>query len=224
MKRIRKNSLVVKSIALSLTFFYGCTGGNGINPDQRSVMENDTELQVPDVHGGGHILTPLGRLIYGPWQVENPDFGYNAAIYFGDTEISSLKQLYNEVEKEFVFEMQRDGSLKYWFKKDYEHHATAEDNAYEKKHIAMATHYRPGVDQIKKIYTKGNWQVNFKDSTLIIQFDDGNLPQLNGRYSDLGSGFMSFQRISFFDSLYNGQKVKLKKVLTTYYEHPWNNW
>lgn len=224
----KKNSLVlINYIILLFLFFYSCTGGKGNNNAQKkkiNAMQSDTELQVPDGHGGGYILTSLGRLIYGPWQAMNPDLGYNVEIFLDDKVISSKGQPYMEIEQQLVFELQKNGSLKYWFKKDYERHPTPEDSMYEQQGITRTTHFRPDVDHIEKIYTKGGWQTNFNDSALNIHFDDNSLPPLIGRYSELGSGHMSFQRTSFFDSVYNGQKVTLKKVLTTYYEHPWNNW
>ncbi|MES1222781.1 MAG: hypothetical protein ABUT20_45235 [Bacteroidota bacterium] len=212
MKSIKRFGLVFTKVIVIALFFYGCFGNN-----------YDSALETPDGHGGGYVLTPLGRLLYGPWQVED-SYRHNVAIYIDDKEISSIGQPCTEIEKELIFELQRDGSLKYWFKKDYERQLTHQDSVLEKEGIIRGTHFRPGVDQIKKMYTKGSWQANFNDSTLIIRFGDSNLPELNGRYSKLGSGFMNFQRVSFFDSVYNGQKVKLKKVITTYYEHPWNNW
>src|SRR5882724_3388496 len=157
MNIIKKNSLLqVIYIGLFFIFLYSCDGGKKSNSTQKknNMTISDSRLQI------GEVLTPLGCLIYGPWQPMNTNYGYNGAIYFENKEISSELQLFTEVEKQLVFELQKDGSLKYWFKKDYERHPTAEDSEYEKQGITRTTHFNPQVDHIKKIYTKGNWSVN----------------------------------------------------------------
>lgn len=182
----------------------------------------DPKLEEPDCCGGGYILTPLGRLIYGPWQT-NGDFGKNnEAIYLDGKEISSIGTSYSPLQKDLVFQLLRDGSVKFWFKNDYDS-SLRKNTSPDSNGITIKTDRKPNESEIRKVYRSGMWKADFRDSSLVIDFgkDVNGLPQLKGKYKDLGSDLLGFQQISYFDSIYLGNKRVFKKVITTHYEHPW---
>ena len=66
---------------------------------------NNHKLQTPDIDNAGmnhgYNLTPLGCLLHAPWNLNTDD--------------SSTTQIL----KSTIFELQKNGTLKYWFKTDY---------------------------------------------------------------------------------------------------------
>jgi len=48
--------------------------------------------------------------------------------------------------------------------------------------------------------------------------NDFGLIPLEGKYTNLGAGRMSFQQTVYFDSLVNGKKETFRKNINTYYE------
>ena len=174
----------------------------------------DSELMKPDGHGGGYILTPLGCLINGPWQLFNsPVAGYNSKLFLNDSEISSKGYPYDEIQKDLVFELHKNRTITYWLKSENGLMDTIKQN--EIKVIRRQSYEQ---DNLKKVYTKGYWEVNFDDSSLLLHFEEKDIPELRFKYSNLGNGHVDFHQIIFFDSVYNGRKVKFKKVNTIYYE------
>ena len=159
----------------------------------------DHKLMEPDCCGGGYILTPFGRLVYGPWDA---DFvGYNQAVYWEGKEISSVGVDYSPLQKDLVFELLQDGTVQFWFKYDYDSSLTKRTS--------------PDGSSIR-----GTWKADFRDSSLTIDFGKGSgIPALKGKYKNLGSDLLDFQEISYFDSTYLGDKKRLKRVITIYYNH-----
>jgi len=179
----------------------------------------DHRLMEPDCCGGGYILTPLGCLIYGPWEV---DFiGYNQAVYWEGKEISSVGIGYSPLQQDLVFELLQDGSVKFWFKHDYNSSLTKRLSP-DENGVVVTTNEQPADSDIKKIYKVGTWKSDFKDSSLIIDFGKGSgIPAMKGRYKDLTSTYFNFQEITYFDSTCLGSKRTLKKVNTIRFTHPW---
>jgi hypothetical protein len=184
-------------------------------------QQYDRQLKEPDCCGTGYVLTPLGRLVYGPWQA---DFDrYNRAVYWDKKEISSVGIGYSPLQQDLVFELLQDGSVRFWYKHDYDLALKARTTP-DSNGILRKTNEQPAEGAIKKIYTTGNWTVDFKDSSLVVDFGkEAEIPTLKGKYKELGSGYFSFQEISYFDSTYLGSKRTLKKVNTIRYTHPWIN-
>ena len=67
----------------------------------------------------GYNLTPLGCLLWTPFTCDENNNGFNVQIIKGDMEVSSVGYPYSELQKQLVFELQRNGTVNYWFKKDY---------------------------------------------------------------------------------------------------------
>jgi hypothetical protein len=181
----------------------------------------DRQLKEPDCCGTGYVLTPLGRLVYGPWEA---DFDrYNQAVYWEAKEISSAGIGYSPLQQDLVFELLQDGSVRFWYKHDYDLALKARTSP-DSNGILRKTNEQPAVGAIKKIYTTGNWTADFKDSSLVVDFGkEAGIPTLKGKYKELGSDYFSFQEISYFDSTYLGSMRTLKKVNTIRYTHPWIN-
>jgi hypothetical protein len=188
--------------------------------DCRGLRYNN-KLEEPDCCGSGYILTPLGLLVYGPWET---DFDrYNEAVYLGGKEISSVGVAYSPLQKDLVFELLQDGSVRFWYKHDYDSSLTKRTSP-DASGVLVTTNEQPADSDIKKIYKAGTWKSDFKDSSLIIDFGKGpGIPAMKGRYKDLASTYFNFQEISYFDSTYLGSKKTLKKVNTIRYTHPWIN-
>jgi hypothetical protein len=180
----------------------------------------DHRLMEPDCCGGGYNLTLLGRLVYGPWQTYLN--GNNEAVFFEGKEISSIGTDYSPLQKNLVFELLQDGTVKFWFKSDYDS-SLKNRTSPDANGIQSSTNDQPKDNEIKKVYNSGTWRADFRDSSLKIDFGkDGNgIPALIGKYKNLGSTYFDFQEISYFDSTYPGGKKTLKKVITTHYNHPW---
>jgi hypothetical protein len=176
----------------------------------------------PDCCGTGYNLTPLGSLVYGPWQADG--FKYNVAVFLEDKEISSIGKEYSPLQKNLVFELLQDGSVKYWLKSDYDS-ALIKKTSPDSSGVSTVTNDVPNGNQIKKVFHAGRWLANFKDSSLKIDFgkDANEVPPMIGKYGHLGSSSLWIQEISYFDSTFSGKSNRLKKVITTYYSHPWIN-
>lgn len=174
----------------------------------------DPELMQPDGNHSGYILTTLGRLVNGPWQLTNSRTdGFNTTLFLNDSEISSKGYPYNEIQKDLVFELHKNRTITYWLKSENGTQDTSTQNE-----IRAIIRQSPEQDNLIKVYTKGYWKANFTDSTVLIHFDEKDLPELRFKYFNLGNGYVNFQESSFIDSVYNGKKVTLKKVNTMHYE------
>jgi hypothetical protein len=128
---------------------------------------------------------------------------------------------HSKTQQNLVFQLKRDGTVFFWFKDDYD--SSLNERLAPKDGIRHTSDGEPSPGQIKRVFETGKWQANFVDSTLNIEFgnDGKNLPPIIGRYKVLGSSYMQFQRIELFDSTYNGKVEHLKRITTTYYDHPW---
>jgi hypothetical protein len=183
----------------------------------------DPALQTPDGYGHGYNLTELGCLLYAPWEINNRGFSPARNISYeksGDY-LPHKSDSLSEQEKNLVFELHRNGTMKYWFKTDYI--ISSDDTVIQANGVKRFSHIvLPSSQlQLKKIYTQGTWGVNFKDSSIVINFgkNDFGLAIINAKYKDLGSDNMNLEEIAFVDNLYNGKMLRLKKTTTTYFVH-----
>ncbi|CAN5591212.1 hypothetical protein BH10BAC2_BH10BAC2_20900 [soil metagenome] len=173
----------------------------------------DHDLMYPDGHHGGYYLTQLGCLVNGPWLVDDMTDVFNTKLFLNAAEVSSAASFYDEIQKDLIFQLHKSGAITYWFKS--ENRNLPDINIEDEETIVKTnSHY---VDSPKKVYTTGFWKANFIDSTLLIHFENKNIGELNFKISQLTSSSADFQQTSFFDSLYNGNKVRLKKVNTLHY-------
>lgn len=185
----------------------------------------DPELQIPDIDAAGmshgYNLTPLGCLLYTPFTADENNQQFNVQLFKDDRQVSSYAFPYSDIQKQLVFELQRNGTVNYWFKKDY--FKSPIDTITLANGQTSFSHTIFHGDQIKSkvknLYTSGSWKVNFKDSSLLIDFgkNDFNLSPLQGRYTCLGAGRFCFQQAIYFDSLANGRKETFKKNINIYY-------
>lgn len=192
-----------------------------------SCNENyDSQLQTPDIDEAGlshgYNLTPLGCLLYSPLTCDEWNNGYNIQILKGNKKISEFAAPYSDLQKQLVFQLQKNGAVYYWFKKDYLKLPVDTTNIFDGQKSLPHTIYNADQlkDKLKHIYTNGKWTVNFKDSTLKIDFgqnDFSDVP-LEGKYTKLGAGNMSLQQTVIFDSMINGKKEIFKKNINTTYE------
>jgi hypothetical protein len=119
----------------------------------------------------GFNYTKLGLLVCYPWEFESKQ---------KFEKFSNTNKNYNQ--DELVFELQKNGSLLYWFKKDYlinpvDTFILADGNtSVSKKRV------RSDSLSIKNIY-RGTWKWNFKDSSIAIYFDknDFNIQPIIGK-------------------------------------------
>jgi hypothetical protein len=164
---------------------------------------------------GEEYLTPLGCLLNGPWNLdaESADDGYNQEIFINDKEISSVGVRYTKIQKDLVFELYKDGKIRYWLKSEN----NQLPDTTRKNEIKLVVRHSPSEFDIKNFYSSGYWKANFNDSTIYIRFKNKNISDLNYKWTDLGNGNVTFQEINFFDSIYNGKKVTIKKVNSIYY-------
>jgi hypothetical protein len=170
----------------------------------------DSKLETPDCCGKGYNLTALGSLVYGPWEIDRD--ARNEKMYFNEQELCSIKANYSAIREKLVFQLFQDGHVNYWL------------DSYDFLTLQKPTLVRePKGYERGKVFKNGRWEVNFKDSTLTIDFGKSpfELSSLKGKYVDLGSSYMAIRETTYFDSLYEGEMVKLKRVITTGYGHPW---
>lgn len=184
----------------------------------------DPQLEHPDMDDAGMrhgtMLTPLGCLLYAPLTYDEKNDGYNVATYQHGKVISSVRASYSELQKQIVFEFRRDGTLAYWFKRDYL--KSAIDTLTDSNGQKYTSHIiRPSSQlQLKRIFESGKWKANFKDSTLTIDFGDNNfgLISFEGKYTLLGAGKLALCQATDFDSLVNGKLERFMRKVNTYYE------
>jgi V8-like Glu-specific endopeptidase len=84
-------------------------------------------------------------------------------MYIGDKEISSKGCPYSELQKQIVFEFQKNGTLKYWFKKDYLKSPIDTTITQSGQKIYSHTLKHSSELLLRHIYTNGQWKANFKE-------------------------------------------------------------
>ena len=185
------------------------------------VSQYDKELKTPDSDGHGYNLTPLGCLLDAPWHYDEEIRGFNVNTFLNEAKFSAEQIKFTENEMELAFELQRDGTLKYWFSRDYikpplDTITLANGTQEITKTILSSKELK-----IKKIYISGNWKANFSDSTIKIDFGENNfqLKPINAKWYNLGSDRMTLEQTIFYEELYEGKKGKFKKVITCYLSH-----
>lgn len=146
----------------------------------------DSELQTPDIDDAGmqhgYNLTPLGCLVYRPWNIKFED----------KSDSINLNNL--------VFELQKNGDLYYWFKADYlkspNDTFTLADGNKSYEHKIWTSDYLLEQKWLKNINKKGHWVANFKDSSIQINFGDNqfSLLPIEGKYTSLGSSEMTIKQ------------------------------
>src|SRR4051812_29962737 len=78
---------------------------------------HDPDLEIPESGGSGYNLTPLGALVYRPWQVDRAVNGTNVEIFLGASLCSSLGQPYSKTEKNLLFLLMKKGGVRYSFER-----------------------------------------------------------------------------------------------------------
>ena len=204
-----KNTLLLFSILLFCVS--SCKSQSGYDP----------ELMTPDNDAAGmnhgFNYTPLGALLAYPWEYEVVviDSSSNRIVP------GSINKTIKELKDEFVFEPQRDGSLKYWFKSDYlinpiDTVILADGN----KSISI-TRLKSKDLKIKKIYTTGKWEANFRDSTIMIDFgkNDFGLNLIKGKYYLLTAENLRIIEEASINSVTEGKKNKSQKKIYSSFVH-----
>jgi hypothetical protein len=214
-----ENYLTMKTSIITLFLFVYFTSCS-------PTKSHDPKLETPNVDATGvshgYNLTPLGCLLWAPFTCDETNNGFNVQILKDEKEVSSVGYPYTDLQKQLVFELQKNGTVKYWFKKDYLKSLMDTITLMNgQRSLSHTIFHGEGIKaKLKNIYSSGNWKVNFKDSTLAIDFGNNyfNLLPLQGKYTELGAGKMSFQQTMYFDSLVNGKIETYKKNINTYYE------
>jgi len=142
----------------------------------------------------------------------------------GSKEVTSVARFFSDVERQLTFELLPDGSVKYWFKSDYDT-ALAKRLSPDKNGEVHDGKYKPMKGEIKKIYRGDIWKANYTDSAVAINFgkNDFGLSPLVGKYTQLGSDYFEIRQTSFFDSTYDGKPTTYRRVVTTLFSHPYTN-
>jgi hypothetical protein len=80
--------------------------------------------------------------------------------------------------------------------------------------------YDQAQHKLRRIYDTGKWQVNFSDSSILIDFGKNDLGLLpfEGKYTSLGAGRMSLRQTISFDSLTDGKMESYIRNINTYFE------
>jgi hypothetical protein len=165
---------IILFLSLLLTSIFGCG------------ERHDSELQTPDIDEAGmdhgYNLTPLGFLVYRPWDINT------------ENKSDSIKL------NNLVFELQKNGELYYWFKADYlrspNDTITLADGNKSYGHTIWKSDYLLEKKWLKNIYKNGHWVANFKDSSIQISFGDNqfSLHPIEGKYTSLGSSEMTIKQ------------------------------
>ena len=202
-----------------------------LNNSCNGQQKTDKTIKVPDVDNAGmnhgSNYTPLGRLINLPWQYKEEYFEgiVNMGIYIKDKEIDSDSIFFTDIQKNLVFELHKDGSLKYWFKSRYlkspNDTVKLKSGNFTYSHTVMSSEQLIIRKYLSNIHTKGKWSVNFNDSTIIIDFGNNefNLKPLVAKYLVLNASDMKLEETDYFDSLYEGKHERLKKITLSSFEH-----
>ncbi|SRR5258706_15322048 len=176
---------------------------------------------TPDIDAAGmnhgYNYTSLGCLLAYPWEYEGESYDTT-----NDTGPYSVKSKIGEpLKRDLIFELQRDGSLKYWFKTDYI--VSPFDTVTQLDGIKTLSKTISKSDKLKlkNIYNKGNWKVNFKDSSIRIDFGSNNfkLTPIEGKYYLLSATEMCIIKRATLDIIENGEKKKLEARLRRCFIH-----
>jgi hypothetical protein len=174
-------------------------------------LENDTTEVTK-----GNNYTPLGALLAYPWEYEvvtiDPSDSRNLKSGISYEKIKQIRQ-------DLVFEPQKDGSLKYWFKSDYLVSPVDTVILADGSKSITINRLKSKDLKIKKIYSTGKWEANFKDSTIMIDFgeNDFGLNAIKGKYVLLNaSSFRIMEEINYSDK---STKKPLKKTHGYYFVH-----
>ncbi len=155
-------SVNVLTIIFFTVFLSNCSG-QVKNDNLRSVDKDAMGLSH------GYNYTPFGLLLNAPWMYNSDEENYRVLYRTSnDSVISELKLSANQ--KNLVFELQKNGSVKYWFKKDYL--ISPDDTVIRENGVKGFNHKVLSSREIKvkKIYIDGKWKVDFDKNCLIIGF------------------------------------------------------
>ncbi|MDO6432780.1 hypothetical protein Q4E93_19390 [Flavitalea sp. BT771] len=178
----------------------------------------DPALEHPDGHGGGYNLTPLGCLIYGPWKP--PYQGKNITIRCKDSVLVSYGEDFTALEKALVFELERNGTVRYWLDSTDESALLSSGKIIYKS----SRPYKPdSPEKVPGQFTGGKWTVNYQDSSIDIEFQDPAfvLPPIRGKYADLGSDGLALQITKSYDTVIHLVRTTVSRIETTFYSHTW---
>ena len=194
-------------------------------------QKTNPEIKVQDVDNAGmnhgSNYTPLGSLINSPWQYKEEylEGVVNMGIYIKDKEIDSDSIFFTAIQKNLVFELQKDGSLKYWFKSGYlkspNDTVRLKSGNFTYSHTVMSSEQLIVGKYLSNMYTNGKWSVNFNDSTILIDFGNNefNLKPLVAKYLVLNASDMQLEETTYFDGIYEGKHERLKKITLSSFEH-----
>lgn len=150
---------------------------------------NDDLVKL-DAHGNRYF-TPMGCLLNGAWKLQEYEdgFGYNLKLCTQGKEVLSKKCLFESKQSEIVFKLYDNNKMVYWPIRN------------------------------DKFTREGNWKVNFIDSSLYLNFENKEISNIVNKISQIGNGFMSLKRTYNYDSLINGEVVRISATETFYYEN-----
>ena len=161
---------------------------------------------------GLSYLTTLGCLVHAPWETQ--DSFFNVKSFLNEKEISSSGAAYDKLQKDLVFELHKNGSITYWRKSENNITDSSKDG------ITRTLTQHTENDNLIKKYDKGSWKVDYTDSIVMINFANKDILNMRLKFKELGSVYGLFEQTYFTDSLIDGKKIKIKKVNTYNFKHP----
>ena len=150
----------VNSLILLCLLFFVC--------NCNSQQQYDPDLEKPDIDNAGMMhgynYTFLGCLVSFPWEWKGERLD-SSADYISFSITSKIEA----PKSDLVFELEKNGTLKYWFKKDYLVNPVDTITQMDGVKAIMKNRRRSDGLSIKIIYN-GTWQYNQKDSSVKIDF------------------------------------------------------
>lgn len=196
---------------ISVLFFYNSCQSQKYDP----------ELMKPDIDAAGvnhgYTYTPLGCLLAFPWeyQGEVSDTSSETRTY------SVTSQITDQYKKDLVFELQRNGTLKFWFKKDYIIYPTDTITQLDGIKTVSKKILKSEDLKIKKIYNTGSWQANFNDSSIKIDFGKNNfgLTTIEGKLYSFDANEMCIVKNSIIEMPNDIKKNRIVSRLRSCFIH-----
>lgn len=163
----------------------------------------DSEILIPDIDESGvshgYNYTLLGLLINFPWEYPVTKRGLEQNPYYKDGPI---------------FELQKKGKLKFWFKSDYLENVSDTIKLSGDKTVIQYRRKNSSELKLAHVYEDGWWSYNAKDSSIVINFGTNrfNLSPIKGKLVDINIEYASIQ---YYDI--SGESAKAKRLNIFHY-------
>ena len=180
----------------------------------------DPDLEYPDSDGHGSYLTASGSLLNYPWEYDSEFDSCRIFLYRNGQKVNVENVPLTSSEKNLVFELCKNGTLRYWSKNDYIKSPIDTVTQLDGIKSLRKIHDRSDNIALKKQYSLGTWTVDFKDSLIKLSFGNNLIyPGINAKVRDVDPSDLNLILTYLFQKEENGQTIDYRKEKFIHFTH-----